>query len=382
MMKLNEYGIILLFALLHSAVSLIARLVGFHELLFLTMLTMYMSLVLSLHMKMNAPFLLAAVVLISFVGMWIGEPIGVIARKHIFPPTPMRHYYVGPVCNFVTTWIVGLIQVGCAWLVKKSGLYRPMDMKDFFWTIISIIVVLLVRLAMTLWPDYASYQNNMILNVVLTCAGCVIIVLVMAWELMVSMRNEIFNEKRKKNEAKYSYERLKQQIEPHFLFNSLNSLASIVEGNENEKAVNFIHKLSGIYRYLTDNEQESVVPLDEEIRFVNQYIDLMNIRFPEGLETEIDVKVGNRYIIPCSLQLLVENCVKHNVISAETPLRVHISVDGEYVRVSNNRNIKQTSIPSTGNGLRYIRNRYLDETGKNIIVMENDDEYTVKLPLI
>lgn len=381
-MRINEYGIILLFALLHSAVSVVARLVGFHELLILTLLTMYMSLVLSLHMKMNTPFILVAVVLISFEGMWIGEPIGVIARKYIFPPTPIRHYYVGPVCNFVTTWILGLIQVGCAGLFKKSKLYRPMDPKGFFWIILSIIIVLLVRLVMTMWPDYDSFQSNMILNVVLTCASCMVLILVMAWELMASMREEIFFQKRKRNEAKYSYERLKQQIEPHFLFNSLNSLASIVEGNENEKAVHFIHKLSDIYRYLTDNEQETVVPLNEEIRFVNQYIDLMKVRFPEGLETDMDINVENRYIIPCSLQLLVENCVKHNVISAEIPLRVHISVDGDYIQVSNNRNQKHTSIPSTGNGLRYIRKRYMDETGKNIILIDNDDEYTVKLPLI
>lgn len=381
MMRFNEYGIILLFALLHSAVSFIARLVGFHELLILTMLTMYMSLVLSLHMKMNAPFILISVILISFVGMWIGDPIGVIARKYIFPPAPIRHYYVGPVCNFVTTWILGLIQVGCAWLFKKSKLYKPLDTKGFIWTIVSIIIVLIVRLAMTMWPDSASYQENMILNVVLSCACSMVLILIMAWELMNTMRNESL-EKRRGNEAKYSYERLKRQIEPHFLFNSLNSLASIVEADENEKAVQFIHKLSGIYRYLTDNEQESLVPLKEELQLVNQYVDLMKVRFPEGLVVEMDVNPDNRYIIPCSLQLLVENCVKHNVVSAESPLRVHVSMDGDYIQVSNNRNRKQTSVPSGGNGLRYIRNRYMDETEKNIIIIENNEEYTVKLPLI
>ncbi len=376
--NLNEYGIIFLFALLHAGVSFIARLVGFYELIILTMLTIYMSLVLSIYMKMNARFVLITVVMISFVGMWIGEPIGVIARKYIFPPTPLRHYIVGSICNFVTTWILGFIQVGLSLLFKKSRLYKPWDTKGFIWAIIAIIIVLLVRLSMI---DPLYYHNNVALNIVVTCASSMVVILIMTWELMISMQNEMA-EKRKHNEAKYSYERLKRQINPHFLFNCMNSLVGIVESNNNEKAIQFIHKLSNIYRYLTDNEQESIVPLNEEIKLVEQYTDLMKMRFPEGLEVHIDLIPGKRYIIPYSLQLLVENAIKHNVISSEEPLMVHISINDDYIQVRNNRNIKQTSIPSSGNGQRYIRKRYMDETGKDIIITENSEEYTVKLPLI
>lgn len=376
--KFNEYGIIFLFALLHSGVSLVARFVGFYELIILTMLTMYMSLVLSIYMKLSARFIFISVVMISFVGMWIGEPIGVFARKYIFPPTPLRHYIVGPICNFVTTWILGFIQVGLSSLFKKSRLYKPLDTKGFIWAIIAIIIVLIVRLSMI---DSLYYNDNVALNIVVTCASSMVVILIMAWELMISMYNEMA-EKRKHNEAQYSYERLKRQIEPHFLFNCMNSLVGIVESNDNEKAIQFIHKLSSIYRYVTDTEQEGIVPLNEEIKLVEQYTDLMKTRFPEGLEIHIDPIPDNRYIIPCSLQLLVENAVKHNVISSEEPLMVHISINGDYIQVSNNRNIKQTPIPSSGNGQRYIRKRYIDETGKDVIITENSEEYTVKLPLI
>lgn len=378
--RINEYGIILVFALLHSAVSIVARIVGFHELFILTMLTMYMSLVLSLHMKMSVPFVFIAVVMITFVGMWIGEPLGVMARK-IFPPTPLRHHILGSICNFITTWIIGLMQVGCAVLFRKSKLYRPLDTKGFIWMIVPVIIVLIVRLVMTMDTYSEYYLDNMILNVVLSCSCSMIMIIIMAGKLMNSIRKENL-ERRKGNQAKYSYEMMKRQIEPHFLFNSLNSLISIVEANEKEKAITFIHKLSGIYRYITDNEPEVVVPLSEELELVNGYADLMKVRFPEGLEIVMDIESENRCVIPCSLQLLVENAIKHNVISCESPLRIDVSIEGEYMRVSNNRNRKQTSVPSGGNGLNYIRNRYLDETGKNIIIIDNDEEYTVKIPLI
>ena len=110
----------------------------------------------------------------------------------------------------------------------------------------------------------------------------------------------------------------------------------------------------------------------------------MKVRFPEGLETEIDIDENGycHFIIPCSLQLLVEHATKHNTISEETPLHIRISIEGDYIQVTNNRNPKISSQPSTGNGQRYIRQRYRDEAGKEIIVMEEEQTYTVKLPLL
>ena len=127
-----------------------------------------------------------------------------------------------------------------------------------------------------------------------------------------------------------------------------------------------------------------LVYLEDELGFVSQYIDLMKVRFPEGLETEIDIDRNGppHFIIPCSLQLLVENATKHNTISAAQPLKIRISIDGDFIQVTNNRNPKITSQPSTGNGQRYIRKRYRDEAGKEIVIEEDEHIYTVKLPLL
>ena len=135
---------------------------------------------------------------------------------------------------------------------------------------------------------------------------------------------------------------------------------------------------------MIENEDESLVYLGDELLFVHKYVDLMKVRFPEGLEVETDIPDDEvcHFVIPCSLQLLVENATKHNAISEESPLRIRISIDGDYVQVTNNRNPKISSQPSTGNGQRYIRQRYRDEAGKEIIIIEDNQTYTVKLPLL
>ena len=224
---------------------------------------------------------------------------------------------------------------------------------------------------------------NVVLNIIIDYACSMIAILWMAWKVITTQK-DISSEKKKRHEAQYSYERLKQQIEPHFLFNSLNSLDSIIVAGQEEQASQFIHKLSGIYRYLIENEDESLVYLGDELLFVHKYVDLMKVRFPEGLEVETDIPDDEvcHFVIPCSLQLLVENATKHNAISEESPLRIRISIDGDYVQVTNNRNPKISSQPSTGNGQRYIRQRYRDEAGKEIIIIEDPQTYTVKLPLL
>jgi len=384
MKHLNEYGIILLFALLHAAVSLVARFVGFHELLVLTLVTMIMSIVLSLRKEMGITFMVLSVLLITFIGKWIGEQIGVFVRAHVFPPVPIRHYIAGPFCNFVTTWILGLGQLGCTALVRRSPLYRKAGSSNPVWLIIAFATVMIVRMAMLLNSSDTFFHENATLNLTIDY-GCTIAAILMMAQYVLSARRDIRSEKRKRHEAQYSYLRLKQQIEPHFLFNSLNTLGNIVETDRKDQALHFIQKLSGVYRYLLDKEEKPTVLLEEELRFVEMYVDLIKVRYPKGIEWEEDIpeEVAARCkIIPCALQLLTENAIKHNSFTAESPLRIRIRTTERYIEVSNNRQSRLDERPSTGNGQKYIRERYRDEIGKEVIVLEEPDSYTVKLPLI
>ena len=383
MKRINEYGIILIFCVLHALVVLAARLIGFHNELVLTLLTMLMSVILSLRKQMSIPFMVIAVIVINFAGLKLGFAVGTFVRNHLFPSSPVQYLFRGPVSTFVVTGFLGLVQLGCEYLVRRSRFYHETDTQSPVWIIFAFVTVLVIRLIMMLRNSNSFFGENIAMNIIIDYAVSFAIVLWMAGKVIYAQR-DIREEKKKKHEAQYSYERLKQQIEPHFLFNSLNSLDSIVVSGQDAQASNFIHKLSSIYRYLIENEDERLVYLEDELSFVRQYIDLMKVRFPDGLEVDIDIDRNGppHFVIPCSLQLLVENATKHNSISAAQPLRIRISIEGDFIQVTNNRNPKITSQPSTGNGQRYIRKRYRDEAGKEIVIVEDEQTYTVKLPLL
>ena len=177
---------------------------------------------------------------------------------------------------------------------------------------------------------------------------------------------------------------LSQQVNPHFLFNSLNILDCLVCEQKTDQASTYIHKLAAIYRYLLRNEEERLVKLRDEMDFVDQYVDLLKVRFPEGLDIQIDIPADrlNRRVVPCSVQLLIENATKHNAVSADKPLQIMVRCEDDCVVVSNTLNPKISSGPSTGLGLKYLREQYQDVAGKTPVVRMGENEYTVVIPLI
>lgn len=184
--------------------------------------------------------------------------------------------------------------------------------------------------------------------------------------------------------AQYSYLKLKRQLNPHFLFNSLNILDCLVCEEKTEHASTYIHKLAGIYRYMLKSEDLELVPLSDELVFVGLYVDLLKVRFPEGFDVQVDVsdEAKRRMVLPCALQLLVENATKHNAVGVHDPLLVKISSDGQSVRVCNNINPKVTMSPSTGLGHKYLNERYMNLCGKGVEICGEGGEYTVVLPLL
>lgn len=200
----------------------------------------------------------------------------------------------------------------------------------------------------------------------------------------ISSRKELREERELKHRTEYQYERLKQQINPHFLFNSLGILDYLVQEHETERASAFIRKLASIYRYMLNNDRKPLVKLSEEIDFTTKYIDLLKERFTEGMVVDkcIDDSLLNNYVVPCALQLLVENATKHNVVSAESPLRIQITTEEGELVVRNNLQPRVHGQPSTHLGLANIRRQYLDITGRDITVEKSDREFIVKLPIV
>lgn len=201
------------------------------------------------------------------------------------------------------------------------------------------------------------------------------------WSL--SNRKAAVNTRNEAHKAQFQYQNLKQQLNPHFLFNSLNVLNSLVLDERSGEASSYIVKLSGLYRYMLQSEKEKLVPLQRELEYVRMYVDLLKLRFSEGLE--VDIAVADRFmdrdVIPCSVQLLVENAVKHNTIQPDQPLRIRIYEEDGYLVVRNNFQPKNTAEESHGVGQSYIRQQYKD-AGVDIRIEPGESEYYVYLPLL
>ena len=204
-------------------------------------------------------------------------------------------------------------------------------------------------------------------------------------EFLMSWRQvAINNEKLISENIASQYESLKNQVNPHFLFNSLNALSSLVYSNQ-DKAVQFIRKLSEVYRYVLDHQMDEVVSLREEMEFVESFVFLNKIRFGENLNVSITGfdKVGSQYMIPpLTVQMLLENCFKHNVVSKENHLNVDIYLESEFVVIKNNINLKKVIEHSSGLGLKNIQLRYGFLTEKQVEVIQDSDSFEVKIPLL
>lgn len=178
------------------------------------------------------------------------------------------------------------------------------------------------------------------------------------------------------------YESLKNQVNPHFLFNSLNALSELVYENQ-DLAVKYIRQLSQVYRYVLDSRNREVVSLNEELDFLESFVFLQKIRFGENLNVNVQVeKSDSRFILPLSLQILIENAVKHNEISKENPLQIQLSEKGNYLEVSNKLKPKKSMDEGTGIGLQNIKMRYGYLTERPATSYETDGNFIVKIPIL
>lgn len=219
--------------------------------------------------------------------------------------------------------------------------------------------------------------------VLLVCIA--LFALVSLGSYVIKSHRELKNERRQRHLAQYKYSQFKQQINPHFLFNSLNILDALVQEEQTERASAFIRKLAGLYRYMLRNEEEILVTLREEMAFADMYVDLIKERFSDGLviRCEIPDEALNRHVVPCSVQQLLENATKHNAVGPDRPLHITVRVCGEWIVVENNLQPRLSRRSgSTRLGLKNISQQYLDIAGRDIRVVKTDERFRVELPLL
>jgi LytS/YehU family sensor histidine kinase len=177
---------------------------------------------------------------------------------------------------------------------------------------------------------------------------------------------------------------IRSQINPHFLFNNLNVLSGMVI-KDNPDANKFIEEFSKVYRYVLNNQDKELVELRSELEFIHPYLFLLNKRFDQGLKVAIEIPDHYKtwHVVPAALQMLIENAIKHNVVSRSRPLRIDIRVNGNNTLiVRNNLQPRHISEPSTRIGLQNIMKRYELISGRTVIVRRTEQEFEVTLPLL
>ena len=267
---------------------------------------------------------------------------------------------------------------------NKVSLISKISMLTGFMLAVALIETLLISYRSSAGFRDALETEFPILFVTSILAEVTVYCIVFMINYALTARNEIKEAQGMANIAQYRYLKLKHQVNPHFLFNSLNILDCLVCEEKTEQASTYIHKLAGLYRYMLKTEEEKLVTLREELDFAIQYYDLLKVRFPEGLKVEISVPEENmnRYVVPCALQLLIENATKHNAVNPKHPLVIRITGTSDSVCVCNGIIPKVSKSSSTGLGLKYMKQQYLDLSGKSVDIEKNDERFCVTIPLL
>lgn len=202
-------------------------------------------------------------------------------------------------------------------------------------------------------------------------------------DFLTNWRKEAIRAERlEKEKVITQYESLRNQVNPHFLFNSLNALSELVYENQ-EMAVKYIRQLSLVYRYVLDSRSREVATLKEELEFLDSFIFLQKIRFGDNLVFGLEVEAcESRYVLPLSLQILIENVIKHNVISMEDPLQIRLFEEHDYLIVANKLHKKKSGDNNTGVGLENIKMRYKYLSVRPVLINEEEDSFVVKIPIL
>lgn len=267
---------------------------------------------------------------------------------------------------------------------KKPHKANMISLLSFiFYGIIISISIPLVILKYIYGYEGQHLMNNLLINAFIAFSVDMIVIsiyysryLVHYWKKYIE-KSEILE----KETLTAKYEALKSQVNPHFLFNSLNTLTGVVEQDQ-EKAVIFIKKLSDIYRYVLEQKDKELTNVNDELNFVENYIFLAKLRHGKGLNFKTTIQFNDKLILPLGLQILVENCIQHNIIDDERPLNIDIFDENEYLVVQNNIQKKSTVLDNNGIGLDNLKKRYGYFTDLDVVIQESGGKFIVKIPMI
>lgn len=286
------------------------------------------------------------------------------------------------------------IWAGCQWVhIKLRNLYT-VNQKPFSKLLSISLISGLYGSAVScilclLWMRFSREIFSWIsINKFIVASVLAVIVFTLVYEILyLSKEREIDNKivdqlDQELNQAEMIA--LRNELDPHFIFNSLNTLSQLIV-QDSTKAAMFNRELATVYKYFLINKNKELVTLENEIAFIKSYFFLLQIRHDNKLHLLLNLEkeeLSNIFIIPCALQILVENAIKHTQFTNEIPLYIYIFIQSKYLAVQNTLMPRASPVESTGIGLRNLNAQYLITTRQHIISEKKDDLFTVKLPVI
>lgn len=284
-------------------------------------------------------------------GLWIGCALIVsyLWEKIPWEDQPVKRLLIEVPAIIGYTMLFGAFTM---WVETRIGIKQPEGLNLGFEILITLLITLLITSIHESVFFYKQWKYN----------------------FSRSVRME-------KDSIEARYEALKTQINPHFLFNSLNGLSNMVA--DNKEATAYIANLSDFLRYILASRDRELVLLREELDILNKYIRIQESRFGDNLKTELRIAESFYHysVPPLVLQMLYENCIKHNIITADKPLKIAIFTEGEYIVVTNNYQPKELNT-TIGQGLKNIVERYRYFTSNEVKIEMNKRQFTIKIPLL
>ena len=281
------------------------------------------------------------------------------------------------ILNLPLCLLIGFMDV---WIITATDRYSGIS-NDIIRILLNLGITTLMCMAIVGSLNYMLVDKAISLGAIVKNSLPVV-----PWNWIVVLQIELFvsqsrRDKIEKEKAQYQLMTLKNQVNPHFLFNSLNTLASLAYTDAN-KTNFFAKKLSSVYRYFLTTSEKPSVTLAEEMTFVETYFQLEKIRFGESLQLQIKILAETqcKSVIPTSIQMLVENAIKHNINTEQSPLVIEITSSGNTITVSNNYQPRQ-NVKSNRMGLRNLRQQYFLK-GKVIHIEQSESTFAVTLQFI
>lgn len=284
--------------------------------------------------------------------MWFGVKSIVIFlwRKFPWETNPVKHLILEVLSILFYTALVGSIFFIVNEIYPIESFEEDMRLSIFFTLMITFFIT-------SIYEGYFFFMN---------------------WK-----ESRILSEKLAKENIQSQYETLKSQINPHFLFNNLNTLSALIEENP-KLAVDYVQKTADYYRSILNLKDKEVITLGEELDLINTFFNLQHNRYGDNLKliVDIDSSFYSTYVAPLSLQMLLENAIKHNIISKDKPLTVKITASNGCIIVTNNLQRRDMEQASNGFGLKNITDRYSYLSSRKVEISENDSYFTVSIPIL